>query len=115
MKKCDILKMIEANKTIEKNKELVSISFYEEGIYRWELDEKCWFPNIKDLEEHFTVLKKEVKTAINKTNENRKIIDDYNCQHETRLIDYSAYGNSSVCVLCGKKIPLSGCSNLEYF
>ena len=63
MKKRDIIELIEDNNVIEEHQDLLSTmqnKTYWSSSYK---NEKYWFPDIKEFEEYFKVLKKELLQA----------------------------------------------------
>ena len=112
MKKKDILRIIELNKTISKNQKLISITRHER-FPSIKIDEEYWFPDITDLKEEFDILKQEIKDAIE---ENKTAFDELkeltkNCNHDVRLQANSFMVSSSTCVFCQKSIYGDNTSN----
>ena len=112
MKKKDILRIIELNKTISKNQKLISITKHER-FPSIKIDEEYWFPDIPDLKEEFDILKQEIKDAII---ENKAAFEELksltqNCNHEVRLQANSFMISSSTCVFCQKSIYGDNTSN----
>ena len=103
MKKIDILKVIEANLKIMNNSKLLSIT-KDRGFPEYSIKPEYWFPNIEELKEEFEVLRKEVQSRLDETNECKKIIDDSCCKHEIRLTHYHTFGCDYKCVFCGEYI-----------
>ena len=105
MKKKDILRIIDLNKKITSNKNLISLTRHKQ-FPSIEFDEEYWFPDIPDLKEEFETLKQEIKEAIN---ENKKNIEELkqlteNCQHNIRLQANSFMISTSTCAFCKKTI-----------
>lgn len=100
MKKEQILKLIDANKTIKKNAPLLSIT--KEERFNTTKSKEYWFPNIEDLKEEFNVLSEEVQSALDETTNCEKCFSD--CSHDVRLEHYHLFGKYSKCVFCEKTI-----------
>lgn len=101
MKKRDIIELIEANNVIEKHQDLLSTiqnKTYWSSSYK---NEKYWFPDIKEFEEYFKVLKKELLQAQEETKKAMETIQSKECSHEVRLSYHSLFSSSNHCVLCG--------------
>lgn len=113
MKKFEILKLININKTINKNKELISIAKDKKfgGIT---LPKKYWLPNIKELQEEFNVLSREIQNALDVTESCKKHLENSRCDHQIRLKHYGLFWNHSRCVLCRDTIFSDNCINFEY-
>lgn len=107
MKKKDIIKVLNAVKTINNLKEILSYTKYERPFEPpLAKDEKYWLPNIKGLESQLETLKKEIRNA---QEENDKALNDLKpCTHEVRISTYEDLGigdtETHKCVLCGKYI-----------
>lgn len=104
MKTHEILKLIEVNKLINKNKPLLSIK----------IDERNWLKSIEDLKEEYTVLCQEIQDAIDETNSCKEYIQNSDCNHDIRLQHYGLFSNNSICIFCGKSIIGDNCVNWEY-
>ena len=102
MKKRDIIKLIEANKTILKNERLISTAYFDKRKYA--IPESRLYPDVPELKEQFDILKKELLEAKAKTEESKKRILESNCPHEVRLKHYNFLWNSNECVLCGANV-----------
>lgn len=113
MRKNEILKLIEAYKTINKNKSLVSMTI-DKKFKILSIDKKQWFPKIAELEKEFNTLEKEIECALNETNHCKNIIENSNCNHEIRLKYKGLISDYSTCVLCDKIIYDNKCVNFEY-
>jgi len=112
MKKKDILKIIELNKTLAKNQNLILLTKHPQ-ITSIEFDEEYWFPDIPDLNDEFNILKQEIKKAIK---ENQISLQDLkqltkDCHHEVRLQANSFMISTSTCVFCKKTIDGDNTSN----
>ncbi len=104
MKKIEILKLIELNEKINKNKEILSIT----------KNKQFCFPNIEELKEEFNILRHEVQYALDETTICEKHIQNSGCTHEIRLKHYELFGHHSTCVLCGNSVSSDNCVNFEY-
>ena len=115
MKKKDMVKILEATKTISDLKQILSYTKYEKhfsgnlGVK----DEKNWFPFVEGLEPQFEVLKKEIKKA---QIENTKALADLKlCTHDVRISTNEDNGmyisETHKCVLCNKYISTPRCNN----
>ena len=113
MKKLEILKLIDINKTIDKNKALLSIT-KDKNFGRKTLPKKYWLPNIKELQEEFNVLSKEIQNALDVTESCKKHLENSRCDHLIRLKHYGLFWNHSRCVLCRDTIFSDNCINFEY-
>lgn len=113
MKKIDILKVIEANLKIMNNSKLLSIT--KDRAFPWySIKTEYWFPNIEELKEEFEILRKEVQSRLDETNECKKIIENSCCNHEVRLTHYHTFGGYYKCVFCDESISFDNCSSFEY-
>lgn len=111
MKKVEIIKLIEANIAINKNKELLSMIMDKRfGKVR---DKYYWFPKIEELKKEFDILSQEIESSIKENNINEKIIKECNCDHSVRLKYYGLFGGSFKCVFCDKYISSDNCINWE--
>lgn len=113
MKKVEILKLIEVNKKINENKNLLSI-IEDASFKRILIDKEYWFPNIEELKHEFKILENEVQKALDETSTNKKYIENCSCSHEVRLNHYGLFWNTSHCVLCDESIPSDNLVNWEY-
>lgn len=113
MKKVEILKLIEVNKKINENKNLLSI-IEDASFQRILIDKEYWFPNIEELKHEFKILENEVQKALDETSTNKKYIENCSCSHEVRLNHYGLFWNTSHCVLCDESIPSDNLVNWEY-
>lgn len=104
MKKIDILNLIKAKKTIEKNQDLLSTIQDMIFSYTNYKPEEFWFPNIPELKEYFDILKIELLTAKKETEEAEAIINKSGCEHEVRLSYHHLFSSSNICVLCGHNV-----------
>ena len=68
--------------------------------------ERAIFPNIKELEEDFNTLIKELKKIISVRDISKEKIENItkNCKHEIRLVYYGLFGNSYKCPICDKSL-----------
>lgn len=104
MKKKDIIRLIQANQTITKHRNLLStitVRVFHSNRY---ISEELWFPDIPEFKEYFDVLKRELIQAKEETIESQRIIDITTCTHEVRLNYCSGFVSTNRCVLCQKKI-----------
>lgn len=113
MKKSEILKLIEVNKIIKNNSDLLSITKERENS-RFQKDKKYWFPNIEELKEEFNILSIEVQEALNEVDVCKQYIQNSNCNHDVRLEHYGLFGSHSKCIFCNKSIESDNCCNFEY-
>lgn len=113
MKKSEILELIEVNKIIKNNSDLLSITKERENS-RFQKDKKYWFPNIEELKEEFNILSIEVQEALNEVDVCKQYIQNSNCNHDVRLEHYGLFGSNSKCIFCGKSIESDICCNFEY-
>lgn len=104
MKKKDIIKIIEANKTINKYKDLLSTLEENRNFYIYKIPEKDWFPDISELKEEFNTLKKELLAAKNETLEAKNTIESLKCTHDVRLNYHNFLFSTNKCVLCGENV-----------
>lgn len=111
MKKREILKLIEANRIIQKNSNLISIAHNENNKL---IEPKYWFPNIEELKEEFSILQKEVQNALDETINNKKYIKKVTCNHDIRLEHYGIFVHHSKCIFCDETIISDNCINWEY-
>lgn len=103
MIKSELISIINANRVINKNKEILSI-----------IEKRDWFPKIDDLKEEFDILSKEVENSLDESRKYEKIIQNSSCNHEVRLEHYGLFGSHTVCIFCGKSISSDNCVNFEY-
>lgn len=113
MKKSEILKLIEVNKIIKNNSDILSIT-KEKGEDHFPKDKKYWFPDIEELKEEFEILREEVQEALDETNACKTYIQNSNCNHDVRLEHYGLFGSHSKCIFCGKFIEGKNYCNFEY-
>ena len=111
MKKQDILNLINAKKTIQKYKKILSI--IREQNYNYYIDEKLWFPNIHELDCEFNILKKEILEAKKETEKAEAIIKNTPCDHAVRIKFFSVFWNNNHCVLCNHIATSDNCSCFE--
>lgn len=112
MKKKDILRIIELNKKITANKNLISLTRHKQFPII-EFEEEYWFPDIPDLKSEFETLKQEIKEAISEneiSNEELKQLTE-SCTHDIRLQANSFMISTSTCVFCKKTIYGDNTSN----
>lgn len=113
MKKSEILKLIEANKKIIKNSELLSIT-RDKVVKSLLIDKEFWFPDIDELKEEFDVLREEVQSALDETISCKKYIQSSGCKHEVRLKYFGLFGGDSRCIFCDEIIAPNNCTSFEY-
>ena len=113
MKKSEILKLIEVNKIIKNNSEILSITKERENS-RFQKDKKYWFPDIEELKEEFDTLREEVQEALEEVEVCKNYIQNCNCNHDVRLEHYGLFSNSSKCIFCSQYIEGDNCCNFEY-
>jgi len=112
MKKREILALIEANRTINKNDSILSIT--RDDRFSSLIDRKYWFPDIEELKDEFNILGEEVQEALDETNNCKEYIKNSGCSHEIRLQHYGFIVSHSNCVLCGRSYISDNCRNWEY-
>lgn len=103
MKKREIINLIEANRKIIENKDLVNMT-KETTQLGFTYNRKIWLPNVEELKEEFEILKSEILDAINITEENEKIIKESKCSHEIRLEYWDCFTSSYKCIFCGNYV-----------
>ena len=113
MKKSEILKLIEANKTIKKNCALLSLT-RDKMVKTLLIDKEYWFPNIDELKEEFDVLREEVQSSLDETANCKKYIQSMGCKHEVRLKYFGLFGGDSRCIFCDEIIAPNNCTSFEY-
>lgn len=101
MKKKDILRIIELNRTISKNQKLISLTRHER-FPNIKIDEEYWFPDISDLNQEFAILKQEIKEAIEENQLSIQTLKELtqDCSHTVRLQTNSFMISSSTCIFC---------------
>lgn len=105
MKKIEILKLIEANRIINKNKKFEKII----------IDKKYRFPDIEELKQEFEILNGEIEIAINETTNAKNYIRNSNCSHDVRLKYYGEFCcHHSECIFCGESVKSDNWVNFEY-
>lgn len=110
MIKSELISIINANRIINKNKDILSVV-----KNRKISDKDRWFPKIDDLKEEFDILSKEVENSLVESKKYEKIIQNKSCNHEVRLEHYGLFGShTTVCIFCGKSISSDNCVNFEY-
>lgn len=95
MKKKDILKIIESNEFINRNKK---INDFNKNNYNH------LFPNIPSLEEEFNILKQELSDKTAKLQEKKECLKKISCNHDVRFHYHAGWVNDSKCIFCGKTI-----------
>lgn len=112
MNKIEIIKIIQANRQINKNKEILSI-ITDKRLDRVK-DKYYWFPKIEELQKEFDILSHEIESAIKENNQNENYIKKCNCDHSVRLEYYGLFSDTYKCVFCGESISSDNCVNWEY-
>lgn len=113
MKKIEIINLIRANRIIDKNSKLLSIT-RDKRFPNIKIDIEYWFPDIEELKGEFEILKKEVLDVQKESNECKQIIQKSKCNHEVRLKHFGLFGSHSNCIFCNKTIMGDNCVNWEY-
>lgn len=116
MTKREILKFIEAKRSIEVNSrfnEVINSRLYQGFINDKNLLE-C-FVDIAKVEEDFKILKEEVDKSLDKVKMSKEVVKNLSgrCNHEVRLKQYGFAGYGFDCVFCGKSITDDYYENFE--
>lgn len=101
MKKRDIIKLINANKIINKNDKVLANIEDRSYFHQYRKSEESWFPNIPELNEYFDILKNEIKESISETEKAKQEIKDTTCDHSVRLKYYGTFSCTNKCIFCG--------------
>lgn len=96
MKKCEIIKLINANRTINKNYPILSM------LRGYTFNKEHFFPEIEELKDEFDILGDEIQSAIDETNKSKIIINNSKCEHEIRIKRYGEMFGDTTCVLCNE-------------
>lgn len=100
MKKKEILELIKLNLERIEQENIASV-----GIEDYTIRGLPYiFPDIKELEKQFDILKKEIESSNKTIEKNKTLIRKYNCDHTVRLDYPNAFGSHSKCVFCNKTI-----------
>ena len=113
MKKIEIINLIRANRIIDKNSKLLSIT-RDKRFPNIKIDIEYWFPDIEELKGEFEILKKEVLDVQEESIKCQEIINKSKCNHEVRLKHFGLFGSHSNCIFCNKTIMGDNCVNWEY-
>lgn len=113
MTKREIINLIKVNRTIRKNKSLLSIT-RDKNFNRIKIDKEYWFPKIEELSQEFKILESEVQDTLEETEKCLDLIKSSNCPHHIRLKHFGVFGSHSTCIFCDKTIMSDNCVNWEY-
>lgn len=97
MKKIEIINLIRANRIIDKNSKLLSIT-RDKRFPNIKIDIEYWFPDIEELKDEFEILKKEVLNVQEESIKCQEIINKGKCNHEVRLKHFGLFGSHSNCI-----------------
>ncbi len=103
MKKREIIELINANRTIDNNDQVIANIEDRSYYLPFRRREDEWFPNIPDLNQYFDILKTEIKESLEESDKAKENIKSIQCDHSVRLEYYGTFTSSYKCIFCGHR------------